>query len=112
MVPWSDAARTKAIFLLGFRIPPKLRTRSPMAYPFALRRKSRPGRAWPMDLIRRPRPCTLPPPVATQRDHGMAEVLAPEHFLPHVKKVFRVKDGRHALTLASIEMSDSKDASR
>jgi hypothetical protein len=33
----------------------------------------------------------------------MADLLTPEHFLPHVSKVFRVKDGRHALTLVAVE---------
>jgi hypothetical protein len=34
----------------------------------------------------------------------MAEQLTPEHFLPHVGKAFRVKSGRHALTLARVEV--------
>lgn len=42
----------------------------------------------------------------------MAEILTPEHFLPHVKKVFRVKDGRHALTLAQVEVSASTGGPR
>jgi len=42
----------------------------------------------------------------------MAENLTAEHFQPHVKKVFRVKDGRHALTLAHIETSISKGGPR
>jgi uncharacterized protein DUF6916 len=33
----------------------------------------------------------------------MAELLTSEQFLPHVGKVFRVKDGRHALTLVRVE---------
>jgi hypothetical protein len=33
----------------------------------------------------------------------MAEPLTPEHFRPHVDKVFRVRGGRHAFTLARIE---------
>jgi hypothetical protein len=35
----------------------------------------------------------------------MAELLTPEDFLPHVEKIFRVKNGRHALTLARVERS-------
>jgi hypothetical protein len=42
----------------------------------------------------------------------MFEVLTPEHFLPHVGKVFRVKDGRHALTLSQVEVSDAKGGQR
>ena len=34
----------------------------------------------------------------------MAEPLNPEHFLPHVNKVFRVNGGRHALTLTRVDM--------
>jgi hypothetical protein len=33
----------------------------------------------------------------------MAEQLTPEHFLPHVNKVFGVRGGRHVLTLSSVE---------
>jgi hypothetical protein len=33
----------------------------------------------------------------------MAELLTPEHFLPHVGKTFRVKDGRHTLSLVRVE---------
>lgn len=33
----------------------------------------------------------------------MAEQLAPEHFLPHVDKIFRVAGGRHAFTLTAVE---------
>src|SRR5262245_22263998 len=40
----------------------------------------------------------------------MAELLTPEHFLPHVQKVFRVKDGRHALTLVAVERGKPEDA--
>ena len=32
----------------------------------------------------------------------MTEQLTPQHFLPHVEKVFRVEAGRHALTLAAV----------
>jgi hypothetical protein len=34
----------------------------------------------------------------------MDEPLTAEHFLPHVDKLFRVKDGRHALRLARVEV--------
>jgi hypothetical protein len=33
----------------------------------------------------------------------MPELLTPEDFLSHVDKVFRVKGGRHALTLTKVE---------
>lgn len=33
----------------------------------------------------------------------MTEMLTAETFLPHVNKVFRVKGGRHALTLNQVE---------
>ncbi len=36
----------------------------------------------------------------------MAEVLTPQHFLPLVNKVFRVKNGRHALTLVEVEVAE------
>jgi hypothetical protein len=42
----------------------------------------------------------------------MVELLTPEHFLPHVEKVFRVKGGRHALTLAQVEVSGVKGGER
>jgi len=42
----------------------------------------------------------------------MVEMLTPEHFLPHVEKVFRVKGGRHALTLAQVEVSGVKGGAR
>jgi len=35
----------------------------------------------------------------------MAEMLTADHFMPHVEKVFRVKGGHHALTLAQVEVS-------
>jgi hypothetical protein len=34
----------------------------------------------------------------------MTELLTHETFLPHVNKVFRVKDGRHALTLSRVDL--------
>src|SRR5437016_2046718 len=34
---------------------------------------------------------------------SMFELLTPETFLPHVDKSFRVKGGRHALTLSRVE---------
>ena len=40
------------------------------------------------------------------------ETLTAEHFLPHVEKVFRVKGGRHALTLTQVEVPDAKGAPR
>ena len=42
----------------------------------------------------------------------MTELLTPEHFLPHVEKVFRVKDDEHALTLMQVEVLDIKGGSR
>jgi uncharacterized protein DUF6916 len=33
----------------------------------------------------------------------MSEELTAEHFLPHVNKTFRIRGGRHAFTLASVE---------
>jgi Domain of unknown function (DUF6916) len=42
----------------------------------------------------------------------MAELLTPEHFLPHVEKVFRIKDGGHALTLMQVEVLDLKGVPR
>ena len=39
----------------------------------------------------------------------MVETLTPEHFLPHVNKVFRVRGGRHALTLTRVEMRPLAD---
>jgi hypothetical protein len=42
----------------------------------------------------------------------MADTLTAEHFLPHVEKVFRVKGGRHAFTLAQVEVSGEKGGSR
>jgi hypothetical protein len=35
----------------------------------------------------------------------MTEQLTAEHFHPHVNKVFRVRGGRHALTLSSVEVA-------
>jgi hypothetical protein len=34
----------------------------------------------------------------------MTEALTPETFLPYVDKVFRVKDGRHVLTLSRVHV--------
>jgi hypothetical protein len=36
-------------------------------------------------------------------DLKMTEQLTPEHFRPHVSKLFRVQGGRHGLTLAEVE---------
>jgi hypothetical protein len=33
----------------------------------------------------------------------MTELLNPDHFLPHVGKVFRVSDGRHAFALMRVD---------
>ena len=33
----------------------------------------------------------------------MPELYAPEHFLPHVNKIFRVQRSQHALTLVRVE---------
>jgi hypothetical protein len=33
----------------------------------------------------------------------MTEQLTPEHFRPHVSKLFRVQGGRHGLTLAEVD---------
>jgi hypothetical protein len=37
----------------------------------------------------------------------MTVPLTPEHFLPHVKKLFRVKGGHHALMLTKVEVRQS-----
>jgi hypothetical protein len=34
----------------------------------------------------------------------MTEQLIAEHFLPHVGKTFRVRDGRHSLILVRVDM--------
>ena len=34
----------------------------------------------------------------------MDQPLTADHFLPHVGQVFRVKGGRHALTLSNVEV--------
>jgi hypothetical protein len=39
----------------------------------------------------------------------MTEQLTPQHFLPHVQKVFHVEDGRHALTLTRVEQRRLED---
>ena len=39
----------------------------------------------------------------------MTEPLTPAHFTPHVNKIFRVKGGRHALTLAEINVGELGD---
>jgi hypothetical protein len=41
---------------------------------------------------------------------GMTEQLTAEHFLPHVGKTFRVRDGRHSLTLAQVETDQGRGA--
>ena len=42
----------------------------------------------------------------------MAEQLTPEHFHPHLDKVFRVQGGRHALTLAEVQARQLSEAER
>jgi hypothetical protein len=37
----------------------------------------------------------------------MTEQLTAERFLPYLNKVFRVKGGRHALTLSRVETADA-----
>jgi len=39
----------------------------------------------------------------------MPEQLKPDHFTPHVKKIFRVKGGRHALTLTEVDVRRLQD---
>ena len=39
----------------------------------------------------------------------MSEQLTQEHFLPHLNKVFRLKDGRHALTLVHVDVRQLED---
>src|SRR3954468_1357354 len=34
---------------------------------------------------------------------AMSELFSPEHFLPHVEKIFRVQGSHHVLTLARVE---------
>ena len=34
----------------------------------------------------------------------MSELLTPEHFHPHIDKIFRPRGGRHALRLTRIDM--------
>lgn len=33
----------------------------------------------------------------------MSDALTPEHFQPHLDKIFRVQDGRHELVLTHVE---------
>jgi hypothetical protein len=42
----------------------------------------------------------------------MAEIMTPQHFMPHVEKAFRVKGGHHAFTLAQVEVSGEKGGPR
>jgi hypothetical protein len=43
---------------------------------------------------------------AGHRENGtMTEQLTAGHFHPHVDKIFRVRGGRHALTLSCVEVS-------
>lgn len=39
----------------------------------------------------------------------MTELLTAEHFLPHVNKIFRVRSGRHALTLTAVDQRRLED---
>jgi hypothetical protein len=39
----------------------------------------------------------------------MSEFLTPEHFKPHVDKVFRVKGGRHTLILTQVDVRHMRD---
>jgi len=40
----------------------------------------------------------------------MDQPLTPDQFLPHVGQVFRVKGGRHALTLSRVDVHPVDDA--
>ena len=40
----------------------------------------------------------------------MSEVLTADMFQPHVNKQFRVKDGRHALTLNRVELHKTEQS--
>lgn len=40
----------------------------------------------------------------------MAEHLTPEHFRPHIDKVFSVQGGRHGLTLAEVQARSLTEA--
>jgi hypothetical protein len=42
----------------------------------------------------------------------MAEQLTPEHFRPHLEKVFRVRGGHHALTLTEVLVRQLSEAER
>jgi hypothetical protein len=42
----------------------------------------------------------------------MDEQLTPEHFRPHLDKVFRVRGGRHALTLTEVHARQLSEAER
>ena len=44
----------------------------------------------------------------------MDQPLTPDQFLPHVGQIFRVKGGRHALTLSRVEVHplDDQEAKR
>jgi hypothetical protein len=37
----------------------------------------------------------------------MSESLTPEHFRPHIDKVFRVQGGRHGLTLTTVDVGSA-----
>src|SRR5262249_17901754 len=45
-------------------------------------------------------------PIARILEHRRTEIetMSPDDFLPHVGKVFRVKEGRHELTLTSVDV--------
>ena len=38
----------------------------------------------------------------------MTEVLTPDHFRPHIDKLFRVQGGRHELTLTEVDAPEQK----
>jgi hypothetical protein len=42
----------------------------------------------------------------------MTEPLTPEHFRPHLDKVFRARGGGHALTLAEVQARELSEAER
>jgi hypothetical protein len=74
-----------------------------MPYPFATATKS------PVDLADGSKHA---PRAAKRRREfeSMTEQLTAEHFLPHLSKTFRVRDGRHCLTLARVETDPGRGA--
>jgi hypothetical protein len=49
---------------------------------------------------------------AAGENDAMDEPLTPEHFLPHVDKVFQLKGGRHALKLTQVDVHKIGDKER